>query len=386
LIVGGAEVISNLNQEPNPLRFTLYVLMQRKQIIFLLVILVSFFAFDALAESRKLGLSAPLSGGGAGWGNDVRNILNFANEKLAGGKYSFVVEDDRCDLKTARTVAQKLIAIDKITEVFTVCGQVVMATAQTYHNAGVTVIASLATPSQISSLGILRTSMGDALAAKRLANFIGDRHKTVSVLTEENEYPISFLNDFSKSAKNISLQIDNLNYLPEQRDFQPQLLSMKKRGVQALFLNTQTEEALASLVKQLKIIGFAPALYGAYLPGSANFLKIAGNLAEGMIFVDFPNADEMLTPEGKALYQEYLTRYGPIQGWSFAFPSTFEAFRAVHLALSSNQRVEQYFKSTSFDGIFGKYSFDTYGDIVGPQHVLRLIKNGHAELYPSGNS
>ncbi len=350
-----------------------------KPILCLAALFVAF-STAASADQYKIGVSAPLSGGGAGWGNDVVNVLNFANEKLAGGKYSFVVEDDKCDLKTALTVANKLTAIDKVKEVFSVCGQTTMATAHFYHEAGVTVIATLATPSQISNLGILRTSMSDALAAKLLADFVGERHKSVTVLTEENDYPVSFLKDFVKSAKDKDLKVENISYLPSQQDFQVQLMSLKAKGVEALFLNTQTEEALANLTKQLKVIKYAPVLYGAYLPGSAGFLKMAGKLADGMSFVDFPSADEVMTPEGRKLYQEYVARFGIPQGWSFVFPATFEAFRALNMALSSNQSVDSYLKSTTFDGVFGKYSFDKNGDIVGPHHVMRQIKNGSAEL------
>lgn len=365
-----------MNQENNQHTFSISQCLLRRILFSLLFFL--FPALCALAEAPKLGLSAPLSGGGAGWGNDVKNVLLFANEKLANGKYSFVFEDDRCDPKTSLSVARKLTSVDHVKAVFIVCGQATLAATKVYRNRNVTVMATLATPSGIAGLGAYRTSLNDALAAKKLAEEVAKQHRLVAVLTEENDYPVSFLQDFLHSANELKLKVNNQNYLPGQQDFRAQLLRLKKQGIQALFLNTQTEEALANLLRQLKELSYSPALYGAYLPGSEHFLKIGGKLAEGLRFVDFPAAEELLTAEGKALYTEYISRFGPLQGWSFAFPATFEAFRAVHLALTSVGSVEEYLQRARFEGIIGSYSFDQQGDIVGPQHVIRVIRDGRS--------
>lgn len=220
--------------------------------------------------------------------------------------------------------------------------------------------------------------MSDDVAAEMLARTIALRFQTVAVLTEDNDYPVSFLQDFQKSADRLGLAVSNQNYLPEQQDFRSQLARMKQANVSALFLNTQTEQALTNILRQLRELHFAPALYGAYLPGSSGFLRIGAELAEGMVFVDFPGVDELLTEEGRRLYKEYQERYGPIQGWSFTFPAAFEAFRAVHLAISSGQPVKEYLTSHAFSGIMGAYSFDASGDIVGPKHVMRSINGGRS--------
>ena len=348
-----------------------------------IIYLVSFICFSAqsiFAEPHTLGLSAPLSGDGAGWGNDVKNVLLFANEKIADGEYSFIFEDDLCNPKNALSVARKLTSINKIKEVFVVCGQATISSAKTYNESNVTVMSPLATPSRISKLGVFRTSLSDKFAAEKLAKFISSKHERIYAFTELNDYSVSFLNDFKESANSLNLKVSNQEYLPQQQDFRTQLVRLKKDGAKALFLNTQTEGALANLVKQLHEIDYSPDLYGAYLPGSAGFMKIAGQFAEGLTFVDYPGAIELLTKEGQSLYKEFLNRFGPIHGWSFAFPATYEAFRSIHLGIQSNKPIKEFLKTTTFNGIFGKYTFDDNGDIVGPHHVLRVIQNGKAVL------
>jgi ABC-type branched-subunit amino acid transport system substrate-binding protein len=340
----------------------------------------------ALAEPRALGVSAPLSGGGAGWGNDFKNVLTFANEKLAPGQYKLLFEDDRCENKSAVSVAQKLSSVDKVKEVFIFCGQVAMATAKIYRGAGITMMAPLATPSRISELGVFRTGLNDALASKELASYIARNHKSVFVLTEDDDYAVAFQNDFLKAAKELSLNSSHETYLPKEIDFRPLLLRLKAARVEALFLNTQAEHALATLVKQLSELRFFPRLYGAYLPGSAGFLELGGKFAEGLIFVDFPAAEEFLTPYGKELYSEFVARFGPLKGWSFTFPAAFEGFRSIHLGLQSGGDLKEYLHEAKFEGVFGPYMFDKNGDVVGPKHALRVIHGGVAEALISAEN
>jgi ABC-type branched-subunit amino acid transport system substrate-binding protein len=187
-----------------------------------------------------------------------------------------------------------------------------MARAKGYNEAGIPLMASLATPSRISQLGVFRTSLSDALAAEKLAQYIAARHRAVAVFTEENDYSVSFAADFMRSSQKLGLSVQNENYLPDQKDFSLQLLRLKNEKAEAIFLNIQTEEALALFVKQLRALQFSPRLYGAYLPGSAHFLEIAAPLAQGLVLLDFPGAEDMLTPEGQKLYAEFVARFGKI--------------------------------------------------------------------------
>jgi ABC-type branched-subunit amino acid transport system substrate-binding protein len=326
-----------------------------------------------------LGVSAPLSGGGAGWGNDFKNVLTFASDKLAPGRYKLVFEDDRCESKSALSVARKFSSFNRVKGVFIFCGQVAMVTAPVYRRSGVTVMASLATPSRISQLGIFRTGLSDVFAARKLAKYIVRSHKTISIVTEEDDYTIAFQDDFLAAAKELSLKTETKTYLPQETNFRPLLLRLKTEHAEAIFLNTQSEQSLTALVRQLDEIQFYPRLYGAYLPGSAGFLKLGGRFAEGLVLVDFPPAEELLTSEGRELFAEYISRFGPLQGWSFTFPAAFEGFRAIHLALASGSDVERYLHQTQFNGVFGPYSFDENGDLVGLKHVLRVIRNGTIE-------
>ncbi len=343
-----------------------------------------FFAFffllqTAESEPRTLGVSLPLSGNGANWGADVRNSLIFANEKLGDGSIKFVFEDDRCEPKGAVSVANKLTAIDKVKDVFVMCGQSVIAAAPIYRRTGTTVI-TMGTPSKLSELGVFRMSMSDAIGAGLLAKYIKEHHSSVTSISEDSSYPTEFLKDFSLAAKSIGLELHSEFYQSQQYDYRSLLLRVKRSKAEAIFLNTQSEQSLTAFIKQLRELGMAPQLYGAYIPGSAGFLKSVGNTADGLKFVDFPGAPELLNDQGKILYEEYQTNFGSISGWTFTFPSVFEVYRLVRDAHVDEKPLHDFLRSKTFEGIFGRYSFDKRGDLVGPKQVMRIIKNGNGAL------
>ena len=329
-------------------------------------------------DPTRIGVSAPLTGPAAAWGNDLRNVLAYANETLAHGKFSFVFEDDQCDPKLAVTVAKKLSAIDKVQAVFTVCGAVTLVVGPMYQQAHITVMAPLATPSRISGLGeyIFRTGLSDRFAAEKLGDYLASKHKKIGILTEQNEYSVGFFKDLSSHVNKLGLTVVPEEFQSVDQDFKGQLLRLKSQGIDGLVVNTNVERPFASILKQMKQLKIELPIYGAYLPGSEAFLSLAGPLAEGIVFVDFPSANELLNSDGQKLYQEFIKRYGPLQSWSYAFPATFEAFRSMQQAIDSGQPLKDYLRTSKFAGVFGSYSFNEQGDIVGPVHSLRRINDG----------
>ena len=95
------------------------------------------------AEPVKIGVSLPLSGDGASYGQDYRRIYLYANEALTGGRLRLLFEDDRCTGKDAVAVAQKLINVDKVKYVLGVtCDTVFSSVGAIYERAGVTVVST----------------------------------------------------------------------------------------------------------------------------------------------------------------------------------------------------------------------------------------------------
>jgi ABC-type branched-subunit amino acid transport system substrate-binding protein len=51
----------------------------------------------------KIGVSTPLTGPAATCGTAIKNLLMFATQRLFGGRYQLIIEDDKCSGKKTIT-------------------------------------------------------------------------------------------------------------------------------------------------------------------------------------------------------------------------------------------------------------------------------------------
>jgi len=351
-------------------------------IIFSLAVLIVP-AISLAQEKIKIGVSTPLTGDAATYGIDVRNALVFANEKYAKNKYELVFEDDKCNGREAATVAHRLIGIVKVKYVLGFpCSGALLPSAPLYEKAKVVVIAAGASAVSISSAGdyIFRTWPSDALAVQVLYDYVSSKHKVLGVLSEETDYAQAFLNSLRSvngdpANTDGKLRIESEEYISNEHDFRTMLLRIRSKGAQALLINSQTEATAAAILKDLKAMQWNVPLYNGFLAGSPSFLAIVGDLADGMIYPDYPSPQDFFNPEGRSILAEYNAQFGKLNSVEVILAAAVESFRALHAAIESGQDARSYLYHTKFDGIFGEWSFDQNGDIQGPKPVLKIIEN-----------
>ena len=87
----------------------------------------------------KIGVVAPLTGGGALIGQNAVNAIELAKADLKGAKnnYEIIVEDDQTDPAKSASAAQKLIDIDKVNAIVSVTSGTGNAVAPIAEKAGV---------------------------------------------------------------------------------------------------------------------------------------------------------------------------------------------------------------------------------------------------------
>ena len=325
----------------------------------------------------KVGVFVPLTGPGAAWGIDTKNILEFANKKIANSQIKLIVEDDRCSGKHAVTAAHKLSSVDNVDYAFGVCVASVVAGAPIFEKAKTLVMAVMVTsPDASTSDYVFRSSINNAEGARKLFNHIALKHQKLAILSEDNDYSTSILNHFLENAEGSQLKLHVETFTDKEKDFRSILSKLRGKKIDALFINSNLEPTFLNILKQANQLDLEYPIYGAYLPGASSFLSSAGNLSEGIIFVDFPEISEILTQEGKRLFEEFVDEYGPLNSSDFAFAATYEAFRAAYLGIKSSKDSRKFLLTQKFSGIFGDYHFDSNGDIVGLENALKIIKEG----------
>lgn len=354
--------------------------------IFLLVVLIAALLLKqpplhAQEERIKIGVSSALTGGASNYGLDVKDALLFAAKKFGEGRYEFIFEDDKCDGKTAVAIANKFVNIDKVDFVVGfACSGAALSALPVYERAQLPVIITCASSPKIADAGeyIFRTTPSDIHAAQRLFAHISPKHSSIAVLSEETDYAQDLKDAFVKASRKSEVKIFESNYLPDTRDFKPMLLKIRTRDPEGVFINTQTEAAFATILKQMDEMRWSPSIYGAYWPASPAFLELAKSSAEDIEFVDLPSLDFMLNEGGKEILAEFLRGHGKIRSVESVFATTFEALRVIDQALVGDIGFREYLYTRNFDGIFGKFSFDKKGEIEGLSFMMKKISGGKA--------
>jgi branched-chain amino acid transport system substrate-binding protein len=353
---------------------------------FLPALVLPWFLFGnaAVADpATTIGVSAPMTGNAATYGVDLKNALEFANQKLANSKYTFDFQDDKCDGKSAATVAKQFTAVSDIRYVLGLpCSGALMAAAPIYEKSKAIVVASGASAISISSAGdyIFRTWVSDAEVTKLLSKMVSPKHKRLAMLSEQTEYCQGLADSLGSWLKDSPVKVFSESFVTDTPDFRSVLAKFKSQRVDAIFLNTQTEATFLAALKQIKEANWDVQIYSAYMAASAALREKAGRDADGIIVVDLPTIDEAATTDGKTAIEEFTAKYGKAQSWDMLVIIAMEAFRALHVSIekaaAEGKPVIETITSASFEGYIGPWKFDQNGDIVGPLPVLRTINNG----------
>lgn len=336
------------------------------------------------AETKiKVGISTALSGDAATYGLDVVNAIKFANDKLGEGKYELIIEDDKCEPKTSALIAQKFSTIDRVDFVIGyACSGAMLAAAPILERAKIPTIVTCASADTIADAGdyVFRTFPSDRGVAITIGNRIISKENSLGIISDQTEYAQGIKNNLLDAIKGSALKIVTEDQTPGSLDYRSLIVKLRSAGVGSIFLNSQTEAGGVAMIKQTRELGWNAPIYSVYWPSSPSFLELAGSLANGIEFADSPTLDNLLLHENLSMIPVYVQKYGNMRSIEAVFASSYEAFRIMHESLKSGEDVRSYISKTKFDGIFGKYSFDSRGEIDGFGFVLKKIVEGKPEL------
>jgi branched-chain amino acid transport system substrate-binding protein len=293
--------------------------MAYKRRTFALTFLLALTASQAIAQEQiTLGVSTPLTGEGATFGADIRDVLLFANEKIAHGRYRFDFQDDKCDPKTGVEIAKLFSEVKRYRAVTGyACSGVSLSAAPIMEKAEIPMMVLVASSPGLRGAGhfVFRSCPSDDLSASILANWIKTRGvEKLGIISAESDYCQDLREYFVKSYPNPVLEE---NYLPATTDFRPTLLRLKRNGATGIFLNSQFEGTIELMLRDLAVLQWKPKLYAAYYPSSPALLDRIPKEMEGIEFVDLPSLRSSLNEEGKKLYSEYVSRYGKLRSYEW---------------------------------------------------------------------
>lgn len=288
------------------------------------------------ADSIKLALTGPYSGGSAPMGTSARDGSKLAVQEInaAGGvavggrklKIEIVERDDEAKNDRGALIAQELASMPDLAGVIgSVNTGVVMAGDKHLQEKGIVKIICPAAGSASmtqwadkpgapgpAQLSIFRFAAHDGIqAAMVVEEAIGRKFKKVALLHDSTNYGVSGRDDLLGQIKK---QGDKLTVVTVEKfnigdkDMTSQLLKAKALGAEAVLIWGIGPE-LAAVANGMAKIGYKVPLIGGWTLSMSNFIDNAGANGNGTLMPQ-TFIEEPITPRAKAFIEAYHKAYG----------------------------------------------------------------------------
>jgi branched-chain amino acid transport system substrate-binding protein len=342
-------------------------------------------------KALKIGVVGPETGGSAQLGQSQRRAIQMAcdeiNEgKLAGDwKLEPYFQDDEGNPTKAASVTNKLL---QETRVHTIIGAInsscTLAVMVHTQRAGIPQITAGSTGASITEQGnkwIFRTAVNDSHQASALMTYASEtlNLKKVSTFTAADDYGQSGAKLLKAAADKAGIEVVvEATYNSGDKDFKPQLLSMKEKGTEAIFLWGVYIEA-ALIANQARLLGMDCQIFGASGMASPKLMELGGEAVEGMILTQsfLPESDN---PWVQKFVDNYKKKFGenPIPHAAQAYDSVYILADAVkRIDTTAPAKLRDAIAGTSgLELVTGSPEFNPTGDDVGKRVLITRIEKG----------
>ena len=339
-------------------------------------------------ETVKIGCVAPLTGPQAHLGKDIENGARLAVDAInashptMGGKpvrFELQVEDDQADPKTATVVAQKLVDEGVKGVIGHLNSGASIPASRIYSDNGVPQVSPASTAVAYTHQGYettYRVMANDSQQGKALGQYAARLGKRVAVVDDRTAYGQGLIDEVVKAVKASGAEVVGREYTTDKStDFTAILTSIKSKRPDVVVFGGMDPQG-APMVRQMRTLGMKAPFMGGDGMQSAEFIKLAGSAAEGVIGSSpgLPVAD---MPGGAEFAKLFAKRFGKIQVYA---PFAHDAAQVLIGAMlkAGSAEPEDYLPvlaKTRMDGVIGPIAFDDKGDLKdGPVTLYRIEK------------
>ena len=360
-------------------------------------LLFGLLAGPALAQNvTTIGVPGPMTGGQATFGRQMKSGAEQAITDInaAGGvlghKLAIDIEDDACDPKQARSVAEKLAGMRVPVAIGHYCSSSSIPASDAYLDGGVLQITPASTNPLFTDRGLWNTfrtcgrddQQGGFAAAYLAKNFKG---KTIAIINDKTTYGKGLADEVKKALNGLGVKEKlNESYNQGDKDFTALVSKLKLNGIDIVYDGGYHQEA-GLIVRQMRDQGLTTILMAGDALASHEFSSITGAAGDGVLFTFPPDprkrptaaavakefTDKGVDPEGYILYT-----YAAIQIWAQA---------AAKAGTIDPQKVAAAMHAATWETVLGPVSFDKKGDITANGWaVYRWNKDGNYEEITDG--
>lgn len=364
----------------------------KKYFVFLITILLlislNIVGFGS-SEVIKIGLSAPITGNYAEFGENFRYATQMAADKInaAGGvrgyKIEIIVMDSKGDPRESALIAQRFVddksIIAEIGDFTSTCS---LSAAPIYEAAKMVQLSPTAShpdfaPSGRFMFGIVGTQ--DAEGPFNVKYIARDYLKldSVAVIYINNDWGIVTKDRFVKAAEKYGLKVTAEEpFFEGERDFAAPLTNIRRTKPDGMYIAAMYNEA-AIMAHQIQRLGWDVQLLAPSSVFSASLLELGGDAVEGLATNTF-FALNSPDPVVQEFIQEFNKRAGrdPNLHAACAYDTVGMMAQAIEEAGLDRAAIRDALAETKdYTGVTGKLTFTEAGDIVR-KYMIMVVENG----------
>jgi len=346
------------------------------------------------AGSVKIGLSAPLTGDWAEYGNDFKRsvtmVIDQINKKggINGKKLELIIADSRGDAKESVLIAEKFVADpDVIAQIGDFSSSSTMAAAPVYEQAKMVQISPTASHQDWTNKGefmfrVVATQGYEGPYNARWA--VNDlKKKKIATIYINNDWGVDANKYFVAESRKLGAEIAAEEaFTPGEKDFNAIISKLKRLEPDLVYMPTFYADFTA-IMNQAERARFKPTVLANSSLYSVKTLEMGGKAVEGtMIPVNYFSSDPR--PAAQNFTKDYKALYG-------ADPNQFAAlaYDAAGLLTAALKAVGTDSRAKVREGLLGLKGYEgatgpiSYAEGRDPakQLVRIMIKNGQWVLY-----
>jgi branched-chain amino acid transport system substrate-binding protein len=328
----------------------------------------------AFADDITVALAGPMTGSEAGTGQQIKNAAEIAvadinaGGGLLGKKLVLHIEDDACDPKQARSVAEK-IANAKIPFVAGhICSSSSMPASEVYAESNVLQISQGSTNPLFTERklwNVVRVCGRDDQQGLVAAQYMAKAYKgkNIAILNDKTTYGKG-LADETKKALNRAGIAEKLfeSYNKGDKDFNAIVSRLKLENIDIVYVGGYHQD-FGLILRQMRDQGLMTVLMAGDSMADKEFASIAGSATEGTLFTF--GRDHRTNSSAAAIVDRFKAKNVDPEGFTLYTYAAFQVWsQAVAKANTTDAKmVMETIKAGSWDTVLGKLEFDTKGDI-----------------------
>src|SRR5215468_10292205 len=352
----------------------------------------------ALAQDIPVAVAGPMTGGESAFGRQLKNgaeqavaDLNAAGG-LLGKKLALDIEDDACDPKQARSVAEKIGSAGIPFVAGHYCSSSSIPASEAYADGNVLQITPASTNPLFTERKLWnvarvcgRDDQQGAVAGAYIAkNFKG---KNIAILNDKTTYGKG-LADETKKALNKAGTTEKMfeSYNKGDKDFNSIVSRLKRDNIDLVFVGGYHQEA-GLILRQMRDQGLKTVLMAGDALADKEYASVTGPAGAGTLFTFGP--DPRNKPTAKAIVEKFKAKGIDPEGYTLYTYAAFQIWaQAVAKAGTTDpKKVAETIKGGSWDTVLGPATFDAKGDIKQIDYVVYKWddKGGYTEINAKGS-